>query len=60
MSDIPKVPAAALQAAMRETLHASRAVKQGIATHAEKHAAQRHAAHAKLEADRKLQESTQK
>jgi hypothetical protein len=54
MPDIPSMPDAELQDALRNTLKASEAVKQGIATHAEKHATAKRAQHAKLEADRKL------
>jgi len=54
--DIPATPASALHDTLRNVLKASEAVKQGIATHAEKHAAMRHEQHAKLEADKKLTE----
>lgn len=54
MPDIPKLPDVALKEALRNTLKASQAVREGVATHAEKHVAARHERHAKLEADRKL------
>lgn len=56
MPDVPKVPAAKLQDTMRATLKASAAVREGIATHAEKHAHVKRERHAQLEADRKLRQ----
>lgn len=57
MSDIPKYPVVQLDDSMRRLLKASQAVKEGIATHAEKHIAARHEAHAKLETERRLAEA---
>lgn len=57
MTDIPKLPVTSLQKAMQETIHAATAVREGIATHAEKHAIARSEKHAALEADRKLQQN---
>lgn len=54
MSDLPKVAVVQLDKTLRDTIKAAQAVHQGIATHAEKHTATRHARHAALEADRKL------
>jgi hypothetical protein len=57
MPDIPVVKKATLHKASRELLTATEAVRLGIATHAEKHVAARHQAHAKLEESRKLARS---
>lgn len=56
MPDIPKLPAVALHDEMAKVVNAATAVREGVATHAEKHAAARQKRHAKLESDRKLTE----
>lgn len=56
MPDIPKQAATDLNARMRKVLKASHAVREGIATHAEKHTAIKHRRRAELEASRKLTE----
>lgn len=54
MPDIPKLPVIALDETLRKTLQASEAVRRGIATHAEKHAAARQELSRAQEADRQL------
>ena len=54
MTAIPDVKKETLKTETAAVLTATQAVRQGIATHAQKHIAERHAAHAKLEETRKL------
>lgn len=54
MPDLPITPTVSLNAELSKVLKASTAVREGIATHAQKHAAARSAQHEALEADRKL------
>lgn len=55
MTDIPTIKKVTLSAPARELLTATEAVRQSIATHAEKHVAARREIRAKLEETRKLQ-----
>lgn len=57
MPDLPKMPTVSLTDSMHKTISAANAVREGIASHAQKHAATRSAKHAALEADHKLQQS---
>jgi hypothetical protein len=57
MPDIPVIKKATLGKHSRELLTATEAVRQGIATHAEKHVAAMRAMRAKLEEQRKLARS---
>lgn len=54
MPDIPKLPVVALHDEMTKVISAATAVREGIATSAQKHAADRSAKHKALEADRAL------
>lgn len=56
MPDIPKLPAVKLHDEMTKVVKAAAAVREGIATHAQKHAAARSEHHKMLEANRKLRQ----
>lgn len=54
MPDIPKTESVKPLDALQGAVTAGQAVRDGIATHAEKHKAAKQAAHHKAEADKKL------
>jgi hypothetical protein len=54
MPNIPKLPYLDREKAMRDTISAAKAVSQGIATHAEKHRAERQKAYHESELKRGL------
>lgn len=58
MTNIPQIGKTGLPDIARELITASEAVREGIATHAEKHVARIHNERARLEETRKLQRST--
>jgi hypothetical protein len=60
MAEITSPAFRQLTAALRETLTAGQAIRDGIATHAEKHKAEKQAAHHKAQTDKRLQNSAVK
>jgi len=57
MTDIPAIKPAKLESKLAGYVSAAEAVREGIATHAQKHRAAQHEARKALAAARKLQES---
>lgn len=55
MSDVPTVKPVDISGASRDLFKVTQAVHEGIATHAEKHRATLHAAHARREAQLRLE-----